>query len=117
SLKPSSCNLVLTTGPFTPCGTWESGRGAKKRAGLDFNVRLRERGEWKMRICRFSLCFSSRRGLVYPSLFSTSSLGIVPRPLPQRATTTLTNYPNFLIQATFNIDRTTLETVESSAEA
>jgi len=53
---------------------------------------------------------------VYPSLFSTSSLGIVPRPLPQRATTTLTNYPNFLIQATFNIDRTTLETVESSAE-
>ena len=43
---------------------------------------------------------------------STSSLRIVPPPLPQRAATTLINYPNFLIQATFDIDRTTLETVE-----
>jgi len=47
---------------------------------------------------------------------STSPLRIVPPPLPQRPSTTLTNYLNFLIQATFNIDRTTLETVESAAD-
>jgi len=72
----------------------------------------RERGEWKMRTLKVLLLLSHATGVGVSLVISTSSLRIVPPPLPQRAATTLINYPNFLIQATFDIDRTTLETVE-----
>jgi len=64
--------------PVVPRDTWESGRGAKKRAGLEFNVRLPGEGGVEDETLKVLPLLFLATGVGVSLVIFHSSLGIVP---------------------------------------